>query len=586
MNHTALHDRLLTDNHQPVCDDIRRLRYAQPNEQTADDIRQRLAGALASVEQASHRPRRRREFLFAMRSGFIPGGRIHAGAGTTLAATLINCFVQPMAPRHYGRDARGRPGVDEALREMASTLRMGGGVGVNLSDLPARAIAGHASDLDPVSVIMKMESNGRRLAATGARRSAQMALVDIDHPDSPAVIDLKRHHRLQTVTLSVCIPDAFMQTLGSCSYNPDTGSATRTRRGEPSPRSAANHLWIRLLQAALDTGNPGVVFIDQVNRDNNLGDIENLRACNPCGEQYLPDYGACDLGSINLTRLVRRPFTRAARVDLVALRQLTHVAVRALDNVIELTRWPLEEQAREARLTRRVGLGITGLADALIMLGLRYDRQAGRNAAAAMLRIIRNAAYCSSVQLAIERGPFPLFEAHRLLSPPHAASRLPAFLKRRIEKYGLRNSHLLAIAPAGTISMAMADNVSSGIEPVFAPQILRRIAMPDGSQIVRSVDDHALRRLRALRPGGTALPAAWCDASTLRAVDHLRMVAALQPLVDAGISKTVHLRETDSVQNLDRLLRYAWRSGLKGVSVFRAGTLLRDVLCDARRAPR
>ena len=570
MNYTSPRDRFFTDHPQPVCDDIRRLRYAQANEQTADDIRKRLAGAFASVEPASHRSRRQHEFLSAMRCGFIPGGRIHAAAGTSMAATLINCFVQPMAPQRRGRDARGKPGVEEALREMASTLQMGGGVGVNLSGLPARSIAGYTSGLDPVSVILKMEANGRRLASTGARRAAQMALLDIDHPDIHTVIDLKRHHRLQTVTLSVCIPDEFMQALGSDSYGPD----------------AATHLWAPLLQAAFDTGNPGVVFIDQVNRDNNLGDIEHLRACNPCGEQYLPDYGACDLGSINLTRLVRRPFTRAARVDLVALGQLARIAVRALDNVIELTRWPLEQQAREARLTRRIGLGVTGLADALIMLGLRYDRQTGRHAAAAMLRTIRNAAYCSSVQLAIERGAFPLFEAPRLLSPPHAASRLPGFITRRIEKYGLRNSHLLAIAPAGTISLAMADNVSSGIEPVFAPQTLRRIAMPDGSVIMRPVDDHALRRFRALRPGSTALPEAWCDASTLRAMDHLRMVAALQPFVDAGISKTVHLRETASVQDLDRLLRSAWRSGLKGVSVFRASALHRDVLCDARGSAR
>ncbi|MBU6189999.1 MAG: ribonucleoside-diphosphate reductase, adenosylcobalamin-dependent, partial [Betaproteobacteria bacterium] len=501
MNHTSLRDRLFTAPPQPVCDDIRRLRYAQANEQTADDIRRRLAQAFASVEPTPHRSLRQHEFLSAMRCGFIPGGRIHAAAGTQIAATLINCFVQPIAPQRRGRDERGRPGVEEALREMASTLQMGGGVGVNLSDLPARSMADHTSGLDPVSVIMKMESNGRSLARTGARRAAQMALLDINHPDIRAVIDLKRHHQLQTVTLSVCIPDAFMRSLGSDSYGPD----------------AATHLWAPLLQAAFDTGNPGVVFIDQVNRDNNLGDIEHLRACNPCGEQYLPDYGACDLGSINLTRLIRRPFTRAASVDFVTLGQLARVAVRALDNVIELTRWPLEQQAREARLTRRIGLGVTGLADALIMLGLRYDRQAGRNAAATMLRTIRNAAYCGSVQLAVERGAFPLFDAHRLLSPPHAASRLPGFIRRRIEKYGLRNSHLLAIAPAGTISLAMADNVSSGIEPVFAPRTLRRITMLDGSLIMRSVDDHALRRLRALRPGRNALPEAWCDASTLRA---------------------------------------------------------------------
>ena len=519
-----------------------------------------------------------------MRGGFIPGGRIHAAAGTARDATLINCFVQPMAPLRHGRDALGRTGVEDALAEMAHTLRMGGGVGVNLSDLPARKPSEGQPGIDPVSVILRMERNGQQLATAGARRAAQMALLDIHHPDSAAVLDLKRLHRLQTVTLSVCIPDAFMRDVESDSIEPAAAPGRQSTQASPLAKGKARQLWGRLLQAALDTGNPGIVFVDQVNRDNNLGELEHLRACNPCGEQYLPDYGACDLGSINLAHLVRRPFTRAAHVDLEALCQLAHVAVRALDNVIELTRWPLEQQAREAHRTRRVGLGVTGLADALIMLGLRYDRQAGRDAAAAMLRTLRNAAYLSSVQLAIERGAFPLFDAEQLLSPPHAASRLPRFIQRRIARHGLRNSHLTAIAPAGTISLAMADNVSSGIEPVFAPQALRRIAMPDNTVIVRTVDDHALRSLRALRPSATGLPQAWCDVSTLQAMDHLRMVAALQPLVDAGISKTIHLRSTTSVEELDRLLRSAWRSGLKGVSVFRVGTSQEAVLCDARRS--
>jgi len=399
-------------------------------------------------------------------------------------------------------------------------------------------------------------------------------------------MDLKRSHRLETVTLSICIPDAFMRAIESDSIESDETPFSQSTRTPRLSRDTAGHLWHRLLQAALDIGNPGIVLIDQVNRDNNLGGIEHMRACNPCGEQYLPDYGACDLGSINLALLVRQPFTRAAHVDLGTLCRLAHVAVRALDNVIELTLWPLEQQEREARRARRVGVGVTGLADALIMLGLRYDRQAGRNAAATMLRTLRNAAYVSSVQLAIERGAFPLFDAEQLLSPPHAASRLPRFIRRLIARHGLRNSLLLAIAPAGTISLAMADNVSSGIEPVFAPQTHRRIAMPDNTFVVRAVDDHALRCLRARRPGVDELPEGWCDVSTLRATDHLRMVAALQPLIDSGISKTIHLDRTTSIEELDRLLRSAWRSGLKGVSVFRAGTSRDAVLCDARQSTR
>jgi ribonucleoside-diphosphate reductase alpha chain len=400
-----------------------------------------------------------------------------------------------------------------------------------------------------------------------------MALIDIAHPDAGAVIDLKRHHNLHTITLSICIPDDFMRALH-----------IRPGRDRRTPFPHAQRLWHLLLKAAFDTGNPGIVFIDQVNRTNNLSQIECLRACNPCAEQFLPDYGACDLGSIDLTRLVRNPYTPLARIDLIALDEIAQIAVRALDNVIDLTHWPLAQQASEARLTRRIGLGFTGLADALIMLGLRYDRQPGRRTAVAITRTLRNAAYRASVDLAIERGPFPLCDATRLVQPPHAASRLPADLKRLIAAHGLRNSHLLAIAPAGTISIAMAGNVSSGVEPVFAPRSVRTIRLPEGRRVERMVDDPAWRLFRKLAPNTHALPPAWCDVSSLQAEDHLRMVAALQPLVDSGISKTLHLQPGASVRDLDRVLRAAWQSGLKGLTVFRPTVGAQTVLCDARFA--
>jgi len=494
-----------------LCRELLRSRYAQPGERGIADIRHRVARALASVESPSKALHWTQQFESAMQCGFLPGGRINAAAGTDLQATLINCFVQPLAPQRTGRDESGRPGLALALEESAITMRMGGGVGVDLSALPSVRQPAAEAGLDPVSVILTMESRGQRLATVGTRRAAQMALVSIDHPDSRAVIDLKRHHRLQTVTLSVVIPDAFMVSLD----RQDAGGR------------AARASWQVLLRAAWDTGSPGVVFIDKVNRDNNLSDIEHLGACNPCGEQFLPDYGACDLGSIDLTRLVRHPFRADARFDFDALARLVPVAVRALDNVISLTHWPLPQQAQAARMTRRIGLGVTGLADALIMLGVRYDRAPGRAMAATLVRALRNHAYRASVDLAIERGPFPNCNPSQLLRPPHFASRLPAWLKHRIARHGLRNSHLLAIAPTGTISIALAGNVSSGVEPVFAARSRRWVRLAGTMPSQRTVEDYAWRLYRSNYPGDRSLPPAWCDASSIRAIDHLRMVAAL-----------------------------------------------------------
>ena len=568
---------------QPICSELLRSRYLQPGERGVDDIAQRVARALASVEAQPVRSLWERRFLAALRSGFIPAGRIMANAGTSNDAGLINCFVQPIAPRLTGRDADGKPGIELALQESSRTMRMGGGVGFDLSHLPARGSSpgsdNRTRELDPVSVVLRLEANGRKLARIGARRAAQMALLDIDHPDIGDFIDLKRHRSLQTVTLSVRVTDDFMETIDSAPAPNRARSRASVCAGTSGRQARRSAIWRLLVDAAWDTGNPGLVFIDAVNRDNNLSDRERLDACNPCGEQFLPDYGACDLGSIDLTRLVRDPFQPKARIDFERLRQIVPIAVRALDNVIDLTRWPLPQQAHEAARTRRIGLGVTGLADALVMMGLRYDRKEGRAMAISMLRAIRNLAYQTSSDLAVERGSFPLFQVEPFLRSPHAASRLPAWLRKRIACRGLRNSHLLAIAPTGSISIAFAGNVSSGVEPAFAARSLRR-ASPGAEHPLPSVaEDFAWRIYRHRHSSGEQAPPAWCDTSTMHAIDHIRMLAALQPLVDSAIAKTVNLAEHETREGLDGLLRMAWRSGLKGITVFRVTGSSERVLC-------
>ncbi|MDE2007096.1 MAG: adenosylcobalamin-dependent ribonucleoside-diphosphate reductase, partial [Rhodospirillales bacterium] len=474
---------------------------------------QRVARALAAVEP-SDRAGWRDRFAAALEGfAFLPGGRILAGAGTGRRVTLFNCFVM-------GTIADSIPGIFRALQEGAITLQQGGGVGYDFSTLRprgARADAAGTIASGPVSFLHVWDAMCATMQSTGARRGAMMATLRCDHPDIGAFIDAKRQPgRLEHANLSVLIPDAFMAAREAGADWPLVFPAAALRgEGETIAREwpgfdgkvacrvvrlvPARTLWERLVRAAHEGGEPVVLFIDRINRMNNLGATERIGATNPCGEVPLPPYGACDLGSINLAVAVRAPFTPRARLDLERIAALAATAVRLLDNVIDASRFPLVKQREAARRARRIGLGITGLADALLMLGLAYDTPAAREQAAAAMRTICHAAYRASVRLAAEKGSFPGFAREAFLAAPFIRA-LPEDIRDGIARHGIRNSHLLAIAPTGTISL-LAGNVSSGIEPIFAPEARRTVRDARGEPRLFAVEDAAVRLWRAAEPG-------------------------------------------------------------------------------------
>jgi len=534
-----------------------------------DATRIRVARAVAAAE-----PARRSEWESRFRAllddwQFLPGGRILAGAGTGRSVTLLNCFVM-------GAIEDSLPGIFRALEEAAVTLQLGGGIGCDFSTLrPRGAPAASAGTIasGPVSFMHVWNSMCATVLASGNRRGAMMATLRIDHPDVPEFIDAKLDPAaLRFFNLSVQVTDRFLEAV---------------RRDEPWPLAypagsdsvarvlPARDLWARLLDSSYEMSEPGVLFVDTINRENNLAWRESLTTTNPCGEVPLPPYGACDLGSINLPRFVRGPFTAAAALDLDAIEAAATTAVRFLDDVLDVTRFPLPRQATAALATRRVGLGITGLADALCMLGLRYDSQAARDLAATTMRRICLAAYAVSAGLSAEKGPFPAFDRDRYLAGAFVR-RLPATLRDRIASCGMRNSHLTVIAPAGTISL-LAGNASSGIEPIFEFDGERRVLDRDGRPVDFAVTDRAVRLWRDLRPA-QPLPEAFVSATAIAPEEHLLMQAALQPWVDGAISKTIGLPGDFPRERYAALYERAHALGLKGCTTYRAGTARGQVI--------
>jgi ribonucleoside-diphosphate reductase alpha chain len=440
------------------------------------------------------------------------------------------------------------------------------------------------------------------LLSTAARRGAMMGTLRCDHPDILAFIDAKRDPQaLRNFNLSVLVSDAFIGALDRdaswalvCPVDqlaPEDlrrfpGRVERRWSGRPGPvpcalirELPARYLWDRLMRAAHDTAEPGVLFIDRINRENNLAYREQISATNPCGEVPLPAYGACDLGSLNLTAFVRAPFSDGARLDLAALADTAAIATRLLDNVIELTRFPLPAQAEQALGSRRIGLGITGLADALILLGLRYDSAAGRAQAATAMRTIGQAAYRASIALAAEKGTFPFFEQGPYTASPFV-QRLPSDIRAGIARCGIRNSHLTAIAPAGTISL-IAGNLSSGIEPVFARTMLRWVRGPDSDSDERlPIEDRAVH-LWKTRFGDRPGPPAFVSARDLAPADHLAMQAVLQPLCDSAIAKTINVPVDIVFSDFSNLYHRAYELGLKGCTLFRPNLVSGAVLTPA-----
>jgi ribonucleoside-diphosphate reductase alpha chain len=464
-------------------------------------------------------------------------------------------------------------------------MQQGGGVGCDFSTLrPAGSLAAASGETasGPVSFMHIWDTLCRTLLSTSSRRGAMMATLRCDHPDIEAFIDAKRReHALNNFNLSVLVTDDFMQAVADNAewmlrFPVSSTTSDSPRSGVSRQELPARQIWEKLIRAAHETAEPGVLFVDRINRDNNLYYCEQISATNPCGEIPLPPYGACDLGSLNLTAFVRRPFTGSAYLEESLLRETVGVAVRFLDNVIDISRYPLDRQLDQARKTRRTGLGITGLADALAMLGLHYDSEAGRSLAAKTMQLIRDAAYASSISLAKEKGAFPLLDKPRYLQAQFIR-RLPDPLKSGIADSGIRNSHLLAIAPTGTISL-LAGNVSSGIEPIYALTAEREVR-GDGSEPRRfEIPDYAYALWLNGDRQQAELPGCFVTAEALRPGAHLEMQACLQPFVDNAISKTVNLPEQATSEDVAEVFSGAYALGIKGCTVFRPGVLRGQVL--------
>lgn len=557
----------------PIAQDIWSAKYrfsgneTDPGDADFTDTARRVAKAAAQAEPELDRSAWEGRFYEAIESlRFIPAGRILAGAGTGRAVTLFNCFVMGTIPDSL-------EGIFEHLKQAALTMQQGGGVGMDFSTIRPRGaeVKGVGSDASgPLSFMDCWDAMCRTVHSAGARRGAMMGCLRIDHPDIEEFIDVKRQpERMRNFNLSVLVTDLFMDALENDADWP------LVFEGETYRTLKARDLWEQLMRATYDVAEPGVIFVDRVNALNNLAHCEKISASNPCGEQMLPPYGACLLGSINLAALVERPFENDARLDLGALTELTATAIRLLDNVIDISRYPLPEQEAEAKAKRRIGLGITGLADALLYCGAAY----GSDDAVALLEewlgTIRTAAYRASAELAREKGAFPLYDPSMLKRPNIEA--LDEETRTLISEHGLRNGCLTSIAPTGTTSL-LAGNVSSGIEPVFAYSYQRRILNPDGSARHEAVEDDALRRWRALRGDEEPPAELFVSAQSLSPADHVAMQASAQSMIDSSISKTVNVPEDIPFADFQEVYREGYARGCKGLTTYRPNAVTGSVL--------
>jgi ribonucleoside-diphosphate reductase alpha chain len=545
----------------------------------------RVALAVSGAEAHRHDEWRERFRAILDDFRFLPGGRILAGAGTSRRATLFNCFV--MGPMKDSMQ-----GIFNALREAMVTLQAGGGVGLDFSTLrPAGSLAAASGGVasGPVSFMKIWETANTVLESGNLRRGAMMAILRCDHPDVESFVDAKiACGALPHFSLSILVPDAFMRAveqddlwplvfpLGERAIPAGGEVCERAWSGDSAPQLCLVHrriparvLWDKLLAAQHASAQPGVLFIDRINRANNLWYCEQLSGSSPCGEVPLPAYGACNLGSINLSRFVQHPFAEHPGVDFAALRAVASVATRFLDNVHDISLFPIKAQEKAALASRRIGLGITGLADMFAMLGLRYGSSASLNLTREIMSVLRDTAYRTSITLAQEKGVFPAFDKIKYGSSPFVLE-LARDIQDAIAQHGIRNSHLLAVAPTDSISL-LANHVSSGIEPVFAFRARRRVRGADGQNVTFEVEDAAWRHYRALHGQQAALPAHFVQAGDVGVQEQLHVMATVQSCVDHAISRKVHLPSGANPQELGVVLRQAWELGLKGCVVCREG---------------
>ena len=536
-----------------------------PIDGTVEDSWRRIARALAEVEKE---PAVWEDRFYKALEGFkyLPAGRITAGAGTGRNVTLFNCFVMGTVPDSMG-------GIFDGLKEAALTMQQGGGIGYDFSTIRPRGaeVKGVAADASgPLSFMDVWDAMCRTIMSAGSRRGAMMATMRCDHPDIEAFIEAKKDAaRLRMFNLSVLVTDPFMEALKA------DGPWELVFGGKVYKTLAARDLWNKIMRNTYDFAEPGVIFIDRINKANNLGYVETIAATNPCGEQPLPPYGACLLGSINLPTLVTGAFTDTAAMNPAALDELVRLAIRMMDNVVDASRFPLPQQQAEARNKRRIGLGVTGLADALLMLGLRYGSDEAAAQTEAWMHAIARASYLASVDLAKEKGAFPLFDADGYLASGNMMQ-MDADVRDAIRTHGIRNALLTSIAPTGTISL-YAGNVSSGIEPVFAYAYTRKVLQKDGSRTEEEVVDFAVRLWRETH-GDAPLPDYFVNAQTLPPLDHVKMQAAAQKWIDSSISKTINCPEDISFEDFQEVYMAAWDQGCKGCTTYRPNDVTGSVL--------
>jgi ribonucleoside-diphosphate reductase alpha chain len=555
----------------PIAEQIWDMKYrfkeadGTPIDASVEDSWRRIARALAEPEAE---PKLWEDRFYAALEDFkfLPAGRITAGAGTARAVTLFNCFVMGTVPDTMG-------GIFDALKEAALTMQQGGGIGYDFSTIRPRGaiVKGVAADASgPLSFMDVWDAMCRTIMSAGSRRGAMMATMRCDHPDIEDFITAKSDPaRLRMFNMSVLVTDPFMEAVKA------DGPWELTFDGKVYKTVEARALWDQIMRSTYDYAEPGVIFIDRINEMNNLAYCETIAATNPCGEQPLPPYGACLLGSINLARLVSDPFETEAALDVTALNELVATAVRMMDNVVDASRFPLPEQAAEAEAKRRIGLGVTGLADALLMLGLRYGSEEAAAQTDAWMKAIARAAYLASVELAKEKGAFPLFDKEKFLASGSLKA-MDADVREAIGKHGIRNALLTSIAPTGTISL-YAGNVSSGIEPVFAYAYTRKVLQKDGSRTEEEVVDYAVQLWRD-KFGDKPLPDYFVNAQTLAPLDHVRMQAAAQKWIDSSISKTINCPEDIDFEAFKDVYMEAYETGCKGCTTYRPNDVTGSVL--------
>lgn len=544
-----------------------------PIDRTLEDSWMRVANALSVTEEDP--AFWSKEFYSVLEDfKFLPAGRIIAGAGSDRRVTLFNCFVMGTIPDDMG-------GIFENLKEAALTMQQGGGIGYDFSSLRPKGavVKGVCADASgPLPFMDVWDAMCKTIMSAGYRRGAMMATMRCDHPDIEDFISAKQEAgRLNMFNLSVLITDPFMDAVkNDDKWDLVFGGKTHRSIG-------ARALWDCIMRSTYEAAEPGVIFIDRINRLNNLYYCEEIKATNPCGEQPLPPYGACDLGSINLARLVYAPFTPEACLDEAELARIIPLAVRMLDNVIDVSTFPLETQAKEAKSKRRVGLGVTGLADALIMCRVRYGSPEAIGIVGSWMEMIQRLAYLASVELAAEKGAFPLFDGEAYLAGDTIMG-LDEEIRQSIKANGIRNGLLTSIAPTGTISL-LAGNVSSGIEPVFSYEYQRDVISDDGTKRLEAVTDYAYSLYRTLYGLEAPLPSYFVDSAELKPEDHLVMQAAVQEFVDSSISKTINLPKSISFESFKDIYAQAYQLDCKGCTTYRPNDITGAVLKPNRPEP-